>query len=41
MDKFLDMFQKKYNSAEEYFSQIGLSDSEIMLLKKKLVTSIR
>lgn len=41
MDKFLDMFQKKYNSVEEYFSKIGLSASEIMLLKKKLVGDIR
>lgn len=41
MDKFLDMFQKKYNSVEEYYSKIGLSDSEIMLLKKKLVGDIR
>lgn len=29
MEKFLDMFQKKYNTVEEYFFQIGLSGSEI------------
>ena len=37
MEKFLDMFQKKYNSVEEYFSQIGLSDSEVSQLKTKLI----
>lgn len=37
MKKFLDMFQQKYNSVEEYFSHIGLSGNEIMTLKKKLI----
>jgi protein-tyrosine phosphatase len=37
MEKFLNMFQNKYNSVEEYFSQITLSSSEIMQLKKKLI----
>lgn len=41
MEKILDMFQQKYNSAEEYFSQIGLSASEIMKLKKKLIDCVR
>ncbi len=36
MEKFLDIFQQKYNSVEEYFSQIGLSDSEVLQLKTKL-----
>ncbi len=36
MEKFLSMFQQKYNSAEAYFLQIGLSDSEILQLKIKL-----
>ncbi|MFL0269380.1 tyrosine-protein phosphatase [Candidatus Clostridium radicumherbarum] len=38
MEKFLGMFLQKYNSVEEYFSQIGLSDSEIWRLKMKLVS---
>lgn len=38
MGKFLDMFLQKYNSVEEYFSQIGLSDSEILQLKMRLTT---
>ncbi|MBK1810715.1 tyrosine-protein phosphatase [Clostridium sp. YIM B02505] len=37
MEKFLDMFFDKYNSVEEYFSKIGLEDSEVMKLKEKLV----
>ena len=37
MEKFLDMFQQKYNSAEEYFLKIGLSDSEVLKLKAKLI----
>jgi protein-tyrosine phosphatase len=41
MEKFLDMFQQRYNSVEEYFSQIGLSGSEIMGLKKKLIDYVR
>jgi protein-tyrosine phosphatase len=36
MEKFLDMFQQKYSSVEEYFSQIGLTDSEVLQLKAKL-----
>lgn len=40
MKKFLYIFQQKYNSAEEYLSQIGLSDSEILQLKMKLVECI-
>lgn len=38
MGKFLDMFLQKYNSVEEYFSQIGLSDSEVLRLKMKLIS---
>lgn len=41
MEKFLDMFQQKYNSVEEYFSQIGLSDSELMQLKSKLTDCVK
>ena len=37
MGKFLDMFQQKYNSVEEYFSLIGLSDSEVLQVKTKLI----
>ena len=37
MEDFLDKFQQKYNSVEEYFSQIGLSDIEILGLKTKLI----
>lgn len=40
MEKFLDMFQQKYNSVEEYFSQIGLSDSEVLQLKTKLINCV-
>lgn len=36
MEKFLQMFQQKYNSVEEYFSCIGLSDREVMTIKNKL-----
>lgn len=41
MEKFLDMFQQKYNSVEEYFSQIGLSDSEILQLKMSLINRMK
>lgn len=41
MEKFLDMFQQKYNSVEEYFSQIGLSGSELMQLKSKLTDCVK
>ncbi|GFZ33281.1 protein-tyrosine-phosphatase [Clostridium zeae] len=37
MEKFLDMFFEKYNSVEEYFSKIGLEDSEVMVIKEKLI----
>ena len=37
MEKFLDMFLQKYNSVEEYFSLIGLNDSEVLRLKMKLI----
>jgi len=37
MGKFLVMFQQKYNSVEEYFSLIGLSDGEVLRLKTKLI----
>jgi len=37
MEKFLDMFQQKYNSIEEYFSRIGLSDNEVLRFKTKLL----
>lgn len=40
MDKFLDMFQEKYNSVEEYFYQIGLSHTEIIALKNKLIDCV-
>ena len=40
MEKFLDMFQQKYNSVEEYFFRIGLSDSEVLQLKMKLINKI-
>lgn len=40
MEKFLDMFIKKYNSVEEYFSKIGLSDSEVLRLKNKLLNGV-
>lgn len=39
MEKFLDMFQRKYNSIEEYFSQIGLTETEVLQLKTKLTNS--
>lgn len=39
MEKFLDMFQKKYNSIQKYLSLIGLSDSEVLRLKTKLISS--
>lgn len=41
MEKFLDMFKQKYNSVEEYFSQIGLSDNEILGLKMRLINHVR
>jgi protein-tyrosine phosphatase len=37
MEKFLDMFEQKYNTVEEYLSQIGLSDSEVLQLKTKMI----
>ncbi|NNU78130.1 tyrosine-protein phosphatase [Clostridium estertheticum] len=37
MEKFLDMFLQKYSSVEEYFSIIGLNDSEVLRLKTKLI----
>ncbi len=40
MDKFLNMFEQKYNTVEEYLSQIGLSDSEVLQLKTKLINSV-
>lgn len=40
MEKFLDMFQHKYNSVEEYFYQIGLTSSEVLQLKTKLVNNL-
>jgi protein-tyrosine phosphatase len=40
MEKFLDMFQQRYNSVEEYFFRIGLSDSDVLRLKKKLITFV-
>ncbi|MDP4144951.1 MAG: tyrosine-protein phosphatase [Bacillota bacterium] len=36
IEKFLDMFLKKYNSAEAYLSEIGLNDAEIQQLKMKM-----
>ena len=41
MEKFLDMFHKKYNTIEEYLSQIGLSNGEISKLKNKLISYIK
>ncbi len=40
MDEFLNMFEQKYSTVEEYFSQIGLSDSEVLQLKTKLINSV-
>lgn len=40
MERFLYMFQQKYNSVEEYFSQIGLTDSEILELKMRLTSRV-
>ncbi|SMC27426.1 protein-tyrosine phosphatase [Clostridium acidisoli DSM 12555] len=40
MEKFLDMFIQKYNSVEEYFCEIGLSDGDILQLKAKLINGI-
>jgi len=37
MEKFLDMFHQKYNSVEEYLTKIGLSDTEVLQLKTKLI----
>lgn len=34
---FLDLFYDKYNTAEDYLLKIGLSNSEILNLKKKLI----
>lgn len=39
MEKFLKMFKQKYHSTEKYFSQIGLSDNEILHLKSKLISN--
>ena len=41
MEKFLDMFHKKYNTIEEYLFQIGLSNDEIANLKNKLINYIK
>jgi protein-tyrosine phosphatase len=41
MERFLDLFRQKYNSVEEYLSQIGLGDSEIMKLKMRLINHVR
>ena len=41
MEDFLDKFHEKYNSVEEYFSRIGLSDSEVLRLKSRLINSVR
>lgn len=41
MEKFLDMFHKKYNTIEEYLSQIGLSNGEISKLKNKVLSYIK
>ena len=30
--------KQKYNSVEEYLSQIGLNDNEILKIKTKLIT---
>lgn len=40
MERFLDMFKQKYSSIEEYFSQIGLTDSEILELKMRLTSCV-
>lgn len=40
MERFLHMFEKKYSSVEDYFSQIGLTDSEILELKIRLISRV-
>ena len=35
MNTFLDLFEKKYRSAENYMLQIGLSENEIREIKGK------
>ncbi|MGL4772704.1 MAG: tyrosine-protein phosphatase [Clostridium sp.] len=37
MKRFLEMFYEKYTDAEAYFTTIGLSYSEIVRLKEKLI----
>lgn len=37
MERFLEEFIRKYNSVEEYFIKIGLSEKEIKGLKDKLI----
>ena len=39
MKKFIDMFRKEYQTAENYLLQIGLSDNEVMKIKGKLITA--
>ena len=39
MDKFIDMFRKEYQTAENYLLKIGLSYSEVMKIKGKLITA--
>jgi protein-tyrosine phosphatase len=37
MNKFIDLFLKEYQNAENYMLQIGLSDNEVMKIKKKQI----
>ena len=37
MNKFIDLFLKEYRNAENYMLQIGLSDNEVMKIKKKQI----
>ena len=40
MEKFLNMFLQRYNLVEQYFTQIGLSDREMLQLKIKLKSNV-
>lgn len=40
MEKFLNMFQRKYNTVEQYFTQIGLTENEVLQIKNKLTNAV-
>ncbi len=40
MDKFLDMFRQKYNNVEQYLTQIGLTEIEVLQIKNKLTNAV-